>query len=251
LFFLIPVYNEAANLRRLIRQVTGCAENLSTVPPQFVFVNDGSTDDTCAVLDEMAKMFPITVLDHATNAGVSAAFNTGFNHLLTHCDTADVIVTLEGDNTSDPGILKEMIDGIRQGADVVLASCHHHRGGIANVTWWRVILSHVANGLAKYAFNLNAIATLSSFYRAYRVSSLQAVRAAYGEPLLRSGGFECMVELLAKLNYCDQLIEEVPMVLDSSRRSGKSKMRIVSTIGGYLRLLVRKLFTQTLDQPKS
>ena len=179
------------------------------------------------------------------------AGNTGFNHLLTHCDTADVIVTLEGDNTSDPGILKEMIDGIRQGADVVLASCHHHRGGIANVTWWRVILSHVANGLAKYAFNLNAIATLSSFYRAYRVSSLQAVRAAYGEPLLRSGGFECMVELLAKLNYCDQLIEEVPMVLDSSRRSGKSKMRIVSTIGGYLRLLVRKLFTQTLDQPKS
>lgn len=251
LFFLIPVYNEADNLRRLIRQITGCAESLSNAQPQFVFVNDGSTDDTRAVLDEMAKMFPITVLDHAANAGVGAAFNTGFNHLLTHCDTGDVIVTLEGDNTSDPSILKEMIGEIHQGADVVLASCYHHRGGIANVTWWRVILSHVANGLAKYAFDLNAVATLSSFYRAYRVSSLQAVRAAYGEPLLSSGGFECMVELLAKLNYCDQVIEEVPMDLDSSRRSGKSKMRIVSTISGYVRLLVRKVFTQTLNRPKS
>jgi UDP-glucose 4-epimerase len=250
IFFLVPVYNEADNIRRLIHQLTGAADTMENALVHFVFVNDGSTDATREVLDEMAPLHPITTLDHASNSGVGAAFNTGFDHLAKQCDPDDIIVTLEGDNTSDPEVLHEMIEALKTGADVALASCYHHRGGIANVTMLRLLLSHGANGLCKTVFGLNAIATLSSFYRAYRAKSILKVQKVYGSPIMTSKGFECMVELLAKLNYCDQIIEEIPMLLDGSKRAGKSKMRIIPTVMGYFRLIGKKFFTRSMKRPK-
>jgi hypothetical protein len=45
-----------------------------------------------------------------------------------------------------------------------------------------------------------------------------------------------MIELLAKLIRVGATISEVAMPLDGSQRIGKSKMKILRTIGGYLRV---------------
>ena len=50
-------------------------------------------------------------------------------------------------------------------------------------------------------------------------------------------GFAAVVELLVKLHRQGARIEEVPMVLDSSRRKGASRMRVVKTTKAYLRLM--------------
>ena len=65
---------------------------------------------------------------------------------------------------------------------------------------------------------------------------LRKLQACYGEHIVERKGFESMVELLLKMIYLRVSISEVPMVLDTSRRIGKSKMRILSTICGYLML---------------
>jgi len=247
LYFIVPVYNEAANIPKLLVQLSGAADAVG-FEKRFVFVDDGSDDGTAAVLNAAAATYPITVLPHSRNLGVAAAFNTGFAFLLKEMKNEDLIVSLEGDNTSDPEVLPRMVHAVGDGADIVLASCYHHNGSIVNVRWWRLLLSHIANGTMKTVFSLNAIATLSSFYRVYRAGTLKKVQDAFGEPILVSRGFECMIELLAKINYCGLRIDEVPMVLDGSKRIGRSKMKVLKTIFGYLTLACRRYCTPTFKK---
>ena len=100
-------------------------------------------------------------------------------------------------------------------------------------------LSHVANALVKQTLGLSGLATLSSFFRIYQGRALLRLRESFGEALFESNGFESQIEILhlgAKLGL---RISEVPMVLDGSRRLGKSKMKILRTSLAYLRLVAR------------
>ena len=104
---------------------------------------------------------------------------------------------MEGDQTSDPAVLLRMLHRVwEEGDDIVLASCYLYGGGIRGTNLHRIGLSHIANGLMKKALGLSGLATLSSFYRVYQVSALQAMHARWGDGFISTRGFECMVEVL-------------------------------------------------------
>jgi dolichol-phosphate mannosyltransferase len=153
------------------------------------------------------------------------------------------VITLEGDQTSDPAVLARMIRRSREeDDDIVLASCYLYGGGIKGTDLHRIGLSHVANGLMKKALGLTGLATLSSFYRVYQVRALRQMRERYGDQgFITTQGFECMVEVLFRAAQLRLAISEVPMVLDGSRRVGQSKMRVMRTSVAYLRLAARAL----------
>jgi dolichol-phosphate mannosyltransferase len=77
---------------------------------------------------------------------------------------------------------------------------------------------------------------MSSFFRLYRGPIILKLQERYGAEIVETSGFECMIELLAKLIRVGATISEVAMPLDGSQRIGKSKMKILRTIGGYLRV---------------
>jgi dolichol-phosphate mannosyltransferase len=239
---VVPAYNEAGNIGAAIEGIRERVESLG-LPHRIVVVDDGSTDGTaeiCRGLTEPAR--PVEVLVHPRNLGPGAAFRTGFLHVLHGADPLDVVLTLEGDTTSDPSILLRMLHRVwEEGDHIVLASCYLYGGGIKGTRVHRVALSHVANGLMKKSLGLSGLATLSSFYRLYQVSALQALWRHYGDRLVTSRGFECMVEILYRAARLGLRISEVPMVLDGSRRAGRSKMRVLRTSLGYLRLAARGL----------
>jgi len=79
---------------------------------------------------------------------------------------------------------------------------------------------------------------MSSFFRLYSAPVLKRLQARYGDGIVETPGFECMVELLAKLIEVDATISEVAMPLDGGQRLGKSKMRLLRTIRGYLRVFL-------------
>jgi dolichol-phosphate mannosyltransferase len=233
LYFVIPAYNEAQNLPRLMADIRGRMVALR-LPYQVLLVDDGSYDGTAEVAQSCEG--PIVVLRQA-NQGPGGAFRNGLAEALRRADDDDLIVTLEADNTSDLVLLAPMLERITAGSDAVLASVYAPGGGILGTAWHRLVLSKAANLLLAWSLGTHHLHTYSSFFRMHRAGVLRRVQAAYGERLIGEKGFVCMVELLIKLHLVGACLTEVPMVLDGTRRLGVSKMKIVRTLKGYGRVL--------------
>lgn len=239
---VVPVFNEAGNVERTLDSIHERLEPLG-LRYRVVLVDDGSRDDTVERARRAAAQgAPVEVVAHPVNLGPGAAFRTGFLHVLRDAEPLDVVVTLEGDTTSDTKILPRLLHRVwEEGDEIALASCYLYGGGIVGTHLHRVGLSHLANGLMKKALGLSGLQTLSSFYRVYQVSALQAMRARWGDGFITCQGFECMVELLYRAVQLRLRVSEVPMLLDGSGRQGKSKMRVVKTSLAYLKLAARAL----------
>jgi dolichol-phosphate mannosyltransferase len=179
------------------------------------------------------------VLSSPTNRGPGNAFGMAFEHLATCLSASDWVVTLEGDNTSRRELLRTMFHRIGEGYDVILASPYMYGGGITNTSALRIFISHIANAFVKEFLGVHGIMTVSSFFRLYRGSVLLRLQDYYGQRIIERPGFECMIELLLKMMYLRTTISEVPMLLDTSVRAGKSKMKIMRTILGYIALARR------------
>jgi dolichol-phosphate mannosyltransferase len=239
---VVPAFNEAGNLDGLLLGIRARLVPFA-VKHRIVIVDDGSSDDTAARARAASSAeSPVEVVSHPRNLGPGAAFRSGFLHVLKDADPLDVVVTLEGDRTSDESVLPRLLHRVwEEGDHIALASCYLYGGGIAGTDLHRVALSHIANGLMKKALGLSGLATLSSFYRVYQVAALQQMRERWGEGFITSQGFECMVEVLYRAARLGLRVSEVPMLLDGKRRVGKSKMRILRTSVAYLRLAARAL----------
>lgn len=244
-YFLIPAYNEERNLRLLVKN-TAEAMGLIGLPYHIIIINDGSTDRTSELCAAFSKEVPLSEIRFAQNRGVGSAFEAGFAEAFRRAKPGDIIVTKEADNTSDPDILKHMIEHIRNGYDVALASCFAKEGGVENSTFDRHLLSFGANALLKICFPVQGVNTYSSFYRVYDALRLKAAFEAYGGAIFEERGFVCMVEMLVKLSRLPLRMVEVPMVLKCDKREGASKLRRRRTIAGYLRF-IKKQFTRSRD----
>jgi dolichol-phosphate mannosyltransferase len=235
--FVIPAFNEAENLPRLIADLEALPE-LRSPGSRVVVVDDGSLDDTAAIVTAYDGCLPLELLRLERNMGPGAAFRLGFLHVLADCPDEAMIVTLEADTTSDLAVLPTMLAKASAGADVVLASVHGG-GEMLNVSILRRILSRCAGYVVRVALKLDA-RTVSSFFRVYRASALRAAFARYGDGFIQEPGFACKAEILAKLSSLGVSVNEVPVDLDGSKRIGESNMRIAPTLSGYWRVVRRQ-----------
>lgn len=111
---MIPVYNEAANLhalwRRLIPVIDACQREC-----ELVFVDDGSSDDSLAMLREFsAADTRVCVVELARNFGQHSALLAGFRQC-----RGDIVVTLDADLQNPPEEIPRLLDAIDAGNDVV------------------------------------------------------------------------------------------------------------------------------------
>jgi Glycosyltransferases involved in cell wall biogenesis len=107
---VIPVYNEEETIKELHTK-------LSTVLPaiteqyEILFVDDGSTDNSFAILKELNKEDKkVKVIKFRRNFGQSAALSAGFD-----CSKGDVIVTMDADLQNDPGDIPKLLDTLEHG----------------------------------------------------------------------------------------------------------------------------------------
>lgn len=236
IYFIIPIYNEADNIPNLY-------SHLKNVLPGedkfFVFFDDGSKDNSRKIIEEYFKNIRHVLLGNSTNNGPGYAFNTGFEWVLNHSkNNKDLVVTLEADCTSDTDILPQMISINRMGFNLVLASVYAQGGGFDKTSFFRKLLSNVANLFFRFLFNVKVL-TLSSFYRVYSIELLREIKEK-DKSIITENGFICMLEVLLKAIRCNAKIIEVPMKLNSSKRIGKSKMKIFKTSYAYFKFLFKK-----------
>lgn len=235
LHIVVPMLNEEGNVERLLTDLENLSHSIvSEFALNLIFVDDGSTDKTFSVLKNRTGTLNINILSHKVNLGPGAAFATAFKYLSLVLNENDWVITMEGDNTSRLDTLRQMLVRRKEGYDVVLASPYLYGGEMVNTDGLRVFLSHVANLFVKEFLGIRGILTMSSFFRLYSARIVKQLQIYYGNSIIERKGFECMIELLLKLIYLNARISELAMVLDTSKRMGKSKMKIARTIYGYL-----------------
>jgi glycosyltransferase involved in cell wall biosynthesis len=101
---VIPLYNEEENVRELY---SGLKRALAPMPEdnEIIFIDDGSTDRTLALLQEVsAEDDGVIVLSLRRNFGQTAAFAAGFDYA-----RGDIIVTMDGDLQNDPNDIPKLL----------------------------------------------------------------------------------------------------------------------------------------------
>lgn len=246
--FVIPAYNEAENIPRLLADLAPVARNLGA---RVIFVDDGSSDGTADVIREHARDLHYAIVTHTVNRGLGTAINTGIRAALGESSDDDAIVTLEADTTSDLSDLPAMMEEFDKGADIVLASVYAPGGEIIGVAGWRLAASKSVSNTFRYLGGLRQIHTLSSLYRVYRAGTLRRAADTYGYLLVREPGFAANVELLLKLYNAGAIVTEVPTVNDWRTRKGVSKMQLKPTVIAYGRLMAAHLVGRIQPPPVS
>jgi dolichol-phosphate mannosyltransferase len=239
IFIVIPVLNEAGNIPRLMDSLTTLSNELKNkYEVRIVLIDDGSQDQTSALAKKSAidLNLNLEILRHEHNLGPGRAFGTGFKFLATQLTQDDLVITMEGDNTSRIELIKQMLHRLEEDFDVIFASPYLYGGRIINTSVYRVFLSSMANLLIKELLGIQGILTASSFFRLYKTAALKKLQSVYGPEIIERAGFECMVEMLIKMVNLQMTISEVPLLLDTHARVGKSRMKIMRTIRGYLAL---------------
>ncbi len=112
---VVPVYNEEKNLPELLRRLAAVMDAAGN-PYELVFVDDGSRDDSLAVLKEAAAARPdrVRVLELARNFGQHQAILAAFENV-----SGDVVVTLDADLQNPPEEIPKLLAKIAEGYDVV------------------------------------------------------------------------------------------------------------------------------------
>jgi dolichol-phosphate mannosyltransferase len=232
LVFVVPVFNEEENVPRLLADFESRPE-LFASGDRIILVDDGSTDATASLIEAYDGDAPVEFIRLGRNQGPGVAFREGFAAALADCADDTLVVTLEGDTTSDLDALPLMLERIAAGADLVLADWR-----MMNVGAMRRALSNAAGFVVRRSLRLKA-KTVSSFFRVYRVPALRLGFDRYGDDFISEPGFACKAEILFKLSALGIRVEEVPVPLDWNRRLGKSKMPVVRTTLAYWRMLLR------------
>ncbi len=245
IYITLPAYNEEDALPPLLDRFVTLREEGQLTEFKVMVVDDGSTDRTAEIVSTYHDSHLwIELVAHPHNMGLSQAIQTGFKAALAQADAADVIITLDADNTQPPETIPAMLQRMNKGADVVIASRFQPGAEVYGVPAMRRFYSRVMSILFQLAFTVPGVRDYSCGFRLYRVESLQQAFAAYGETgFITEEGFACMVEILFQLKHLQTVtFGEVPFVLRYDLKPGETKMNVRRTITDTLRLALKHRF---------
>jgi dolichol-phosphate mannosyltransferase len=115
---VVPVYENAGTLPELFDRLTAVSAGASGLVFEFIFVDDGSSDESFAVLKERCRLEPrLRAIRLSRNFGANAAILAGLAHAQGDCG-----VVVAADLQDPPELMPDMIERWRQGAEVVLAA---------------------------------------------------------------------------------------------------------------------------------
>lgn len=228
---VIPAYNEARTIRRI-------AEGACAVSGRVIVVNDGSTDDTAAVLDGL----DITRLDLPENLGKAGALLAGFREALKDGDVQG-IVTVDGDGQHRVEDLPLIVaEGLRHGDAIVAGSRlwdaqHFPRS--------RLCANRVANFWISWAAG-QRIADSQCGLRYYPASVLRRIDLAR----CACRGFVLESELLIVASWAGARVQSVKIpALYDERALRPSHFRPVTDIALIVIMVAGKLFSRGMNIP--
>jgi glycosyltransferase involved in cell wall biosynthesis len=217
-----PAYNDAPSLPKLIAKTFATLE-ANAADFEVIVVNDGSQDDTGAVLAELARQYgpQMRVITHPENRGYGGALRTGFASA-----KKDFVFYTDGDGQYDVGELPKLL--ALMDTDVSFVNGYKLE---RNDPWHRIVIGKVYNQFARFLFQVS-LRDIDCDFRLIRRSLLEEVH------LESTSGTIC-VELVRKLELCGMEVREVG-VHHYPRLHGKSQFfrfkSLLTTFGQLMRL---------------
>ena len=225
---VIPIKDERANLSPLHERLRLALEPLP-VPFEVIFVDDGSTDGSFAVLQQLAAADRrVKVVRLRRNFGQSAALKAGIDF-----SAGDVLVTMDGDLQNDPADIPLLLDKLNEGYDAVLGQRARRQDHLLI----RKIPSLLANWLIRKVTGV-PIRDMGC--------TLRALRRDLAEGLPLYGEMHRFVPVLAQ-QFGGRLIQ-VP-VRHHPRTAGKTKYGLTRTFRVVLDLITVKFLHSYLTRP--
>ena len=211
---VIPTYNEAENLPKLVSVLFA----LELPDLHLVVVDDNSPDGTGALADELALASGgrLSVLHRPSKLGLGTAYVNGFRQALEA--GAEAVAQMDADFSHPPELLLKLLDAL-ESCDVAMGS-RYIPGGAVDERWplWRKGLSSFGNMYARTILRL-PVRDATGGYRMWRRDAL------LGIPLerVRSNGYAFQVETAYIAYRLGYTFREVPFYF-ADRRWGHSKM---------------------------
>jgi len=177
IYAVIPAYNAAKTIKQVVLELQRCFPEIL-----IIIVNDGSFDETAAILKEL----DVITIEHTNNLGKGAALRNGIRRAL-EAD-GDLVFTIDSDNQHNPVDCKKLLNELlEQNLDLVIGS---RMGDVDKMPFYRQISNKVTSILVSWRIR-QKIADSQSGFRLYRAQLLQSIE-------LSSNKFEIESEMLIK-----------------------------------------------------
>jgi glycosyltransferase involved in cell wall biosynthesis len=225
---VIPVKDERDNVHRLHERLRQALDPLG-LSYEIVVVDDGSTDDTYPLLEELAgRDSRLKVVRLRRNFGQSAAMQAGFDF-----SSGDVLVTMDGDLQNDPADIPLLLEKLNEGYDAVLGLRQKRQDRL----FVRKIPSRIGNWLIRKVTGVQ-IKDMGC--------TLRAMRRDLAEGLPLYGEMHRYIPVLAH-QYGGRLLQ-IP-VRHHPRTAGRSKYNLSRTFRVLLDLITVKFLHGYLTRP--
>jgi dolichol-phosphate mannosyltransferase len=222
---VIPTYNEAHNLSRLVAAL--CALPLDLC---LLVVDDNSPDGTGQLAEDLSTANPrrMVVIHRSQKSGLASAYIQGFRYFLKN--RVNTIGQIDADLSHDPAALVAMSKRLET-CDVVFGS-RYISGGSVDMQWplWRQGLSAWGNFYARAILRV-PVRDLTTGYRLWRADTLR------GLPFdnIQSKGYVFQVEMAYLAHCLEYRIREIPIHFEDRCR-GRSKMSLQIQVEAALRV---------------
>jgi dolichol-phosphate mannosyltransferase len=216
---ILPTYNEAENMRRILPALTKVFRE-KAIEGEVIVVDDDSPDGTAGIASDFADSCPVRVHVRKSDRGLSRAVMDGFR-----LAQGDVCVVMDADLSHPVDKIPDMIQPILEGrCDATVGSRYVQGGGASN---WPLLRRIVSRGAGMLAKGVTALSDPTSGFMAVRRSILEGVTL---DPL----GWKIVLEVVVKTRA---RVMDVPIVF-ADREQGQSKLGLKAQVD-YLRHLGR------------
>ena len=208
---VIPTYNEADNIKRIIEEVLKQGDQFSVL-----VVDDASPDGTANLVKEMQKNEQrIALLERSGKLGLGTAYVAGFKYALQH--QYDYVFEMDADFSHDPAELKNFLK-LFDDYDLIIGSRYVVGVNVVNWPLSRLILSYGANLYTRIITGM-PIKDATGGFKCFRASKLKEIDL----DTIRSNGYGFQIEMNYRMWKNGARIKETPIIF-VDRRSGVSKM---------------------------
>lgn len=218
---VIPARNEAEALPSTVEHLH-LELRLNNIPHEIVVVDDGSTDRTWPVLQDIQKHIPeLRPVRNPGQNGFGRAIVVGLRDA-----TGDAVVIMMADESDDVRDVVKYWQVLNEGWDCVFGSRFVKGAGVIDYPWLKLVINRLANLFIRLMFRIPLNDTTNAF-KAYRRTVIQGC-----EPLI-SPHFNITVEIPLKAIVRGYAWTVVPITW-RNRRFGESKLKLNELGSRYL-----------------